>query len=239
MKTRQPRTEAAPVTAAAAPAKAAPTWPSAIDHSPRMRAQRAAIDAAFGSSGETAAPAVAQLKPQYALLAPLPNFATKHLNANPSVELCSAMLVARKYRGWQSVAPAHTLIDSAKFPGAWQVPNIGAGNKTTKPLSVIERQYIASDPAVVTADTDWTVNSKNTVRNPSLSGNVAAVAQTLGHNGAANVPCSWSMAVNHLDGADDKGITPTTVHWNAGTGEYTVKAGTSAAKTFAEATVHA
>lgn len=237
MKIPQFRTEAASAQTAAAPPVAAQAPPAALDHSPRMQAQRAAIDAAFGSAGAAPAPTVTQLKPKYALLAPLAGFTRKHLNANPSPELCSAMLVARKYRGWMSDAPAHTLIESAVFPGAWQVPAIGAGNKKTNPLTVIDRQCIASDPAVVTAGSDWTVNSKNSARNPAVGGNVVAVAPAQGHNGAANVPCSWSMAVNHLEGAEDKGITPTTVHWDAINSVYTVKAGTSAARTFAQATV--
>ena len=239
--------QAAPQRAAATPEPAVSPRPAALDQSPRMLAQRAAIDAAFGgtlqgaafgSAGPPAASAVAQLKPQYALLAPQPAFAAKHLSANPSVELCSAMLVARKYRGWQNDGPAHTLIDSAVFPGAWQVPSISAGYKKTNELSVIQYQHIASDPAVVTAGSDWTVNSKLTARNPALGGNVTAVAPAQGHNGSANVPCSWSMAVNHLVGAEDKGITRTTVRWNAGTNEYTVKPDGSPAKVLPQATVH-
>lgn len=245
MKIRQPRTPAAvatPVAAAARPAQAATTahadhGPRALDHSPRMRAQGAAIAAAFGANVGAPAPVVAQRKPQYARLVPQADFADKHLNANPSIELCSAMLVARKYRGWKGVASKHTIINGAVFPGAWRVPDAGAGYKTTQALKGIERQFIASDPAVVTAGTDWTVKSKNTVRSPAVSGNVVAIAPTMASNGAADMSCSWQMSVDHLAGAADSGETLTKVHWDGVNSQYRVQAGTDAVKTMAQATV--
>lgn len=176
-----------------------------------------------------------QLKPKYAKLNPQSNFSKKHLHSSASQSLAAAQLVARKYRGWQSSTSKHTVIPKGSFPGAWQVPAIGTGYKTSKPLTTVGYQYIASDPEEVTAGSEWTVNSKTTAKNPSVAGTVSALGSTESHsNGSGNVNCDYEMSVNHLAGAGDQGLNPTTVEWDGTDYKVTVSGNES---TFAKATV--
>jgi hypothetical protein len=167
---------------------------------------------------------VVQMASKYAKLNKMADFSAKHLHVTANQYLCSAMLIARKYKGWKSSTDKHSLITSTTFPAAWKVPNnIKAGNVTTSALTSILYQFIASDPAVVKAGSKWTVKSKMTARNPKVGGNASALNPAENcSNGNANVRCEWQVDVNHLAGAVDNGLNPTTVEWNGATSKYKV-----------------